>query len=94
MHLAGAYDERERARARATYWELSMFKLLDILDTYLSLAQSQRAKTFSISEKVSDPANLALLIRLSVETMPNIQLMAHRILQKVLFCDLPVQVLN
>ena len=71
-----------------------MFKLLDILDTYLSLAQSQRAKTFSISEKVSDPANLALLIRLSVETMPNIQLMAHRILQNVLFCDLPVQVLN
>lgn len=62
------------------YQDTALFKLLEQLDTYLSLAHGYSTHAFFIAEKVCEPKNLQLLIRLSVQSPPNIQLITHRIL--------------
>ena len=73
---------------------MALIKLIDILDTYLSLSQKYISHTYAIVDYVSNPKNLQLLIRLSVDTSPNIQLLAHRLLQNLLKFDLPIEVLD
>ena len=77
-----------------SYNETALIKLIEILDTYLSLSEAFTARTFAITEKVCNPVNLSVLIRMSVEATPNTQFLAHRLLQSVLRFDLPVEVLN
>lgn len=67
---------------------------MEALDNYLSLSYGYPALTISIAEKICQPSNLAILIRVSVCDSPNISFMAHRILQDILRFDVPVDVLN
>lgn len=67
---------------------------MDIFDHYLTFAEGATSPIFFVSEKIGQPQNLKLLIRLSVEGQPDIQFKAHRLLQNVLRCNLPLKVLN
>ena len=62
------------------YSDISLFKLMELLDTYLTLSSGYTSKDFAIAEKVCQPDFLSILIRLSVEASSNIQFMAHRAL--------------
>ena len=76
------------------YSVYSMIALMDIFDYYLSLSEGATSPIFFVSEKIGQPQNLKILIRLSVEGDPWIQFLAHRILQNVLRCNLPIKVLH
>lgn len=86
--------KREEEQNKKSYSYISVMKLLMIYDTYASLAEGFRANTFFMMEKISHPEHLAMLIRMSVQPEPNVQFIAHRILQSILKFDVPAIVLN
>ena len=50
------------------YSEIAIFKLLELLDTYLSIAIGQMTNSILIAEKVCEPGFLSAIIRMSVES--------------------------
>ena len=87
-------EDSDNKASQGKYDEVALFKLMEALDNYLSLSYGYPALTISIAEKICQPSNLAILIRVSVCDSPNISFMAHRILQDILRFDVPVDILN
>jgi len=52
------------------YSAYSTIALMDIFDHYLSLSEGATSPIFFVSEKIGQPQNLKILIRLSVEGHP------------------------
>ena len=86
--------KREEEHNKKLYSYISVMKLMMIYDSYASLAEGFRANTFFMMEKISHPEHLATLIKMSVQPEPNVQFIAHRILQSILKFDVPAIVLN
>ena len=76
------------------YSDVSLFKLVELLDTYLTLACGYTSQAVPVAFQVCNPFFLSTLIRLSVEASSNLQFMAHRCLQNILLLDPPLEVLN